>query len=148
MLRRHLRTSTAALLACLALVFAVGCATDRPESTWGDLEQIASTFPVPDGFTVIEMERKGELCRMPDCEKPRVALRMAPTERETPDELCAALEQSLDQWEGFTYDEQQSADPTGCSINGQIDGKDVNGSAATAGELARGETPLIVSVWA
>jgi hypothetical protein len=150
MVRLLPRAWTAACLVCLILTAGMGCATDRPGSTWEDLEATASAFPVPAGFTIIEMERRGELCRRPDCEKPRVILRMAPTEQQTLQELCAKLRQSLDEWEGFGYDELQSADPTGCSTNGQIGEVDVNAFVSipeTTEERDEG-TQVIVSVWA
>ena len=97
---------------------------------------------------MVATEQTGDLCRRPDCQNPGVALLLAPTDSLTPDELCDALYRSLHEWEGFELTERQSEDHTTCSFDGTIDGKKVSASAASAGELERGETPVIVSVWA
>lgn len=148
--RPPIRPIAGLLAPLVASISCAGCVTDRPASTWTELERLASTYPVPTGFTVMDVERKGELCRMPTCEKPRVALRMAVPEQESPDALCASLRQSLDLWEGFVYDVRQSADPTGCSMDGKIDGRGVNAFVLlpeTGAEQAQGVL-VIVSVWA
>ncbi len=138
------------LVVCAVLLgtAGVGCSIgDRPASTWDELGQVASTYPLPPEFVLVATEQKGELCRRPSCENPRVALRLSPTESLTHDELCDALYRSLQGWEGFALDERQPEDQTTCSFNGTIDGKKVGAFAASESELAQGYTPVIVSVW-
>ena len=139
------------LVACAVLLgtAGVGCSIgDRPTSAWDELEEVASTYPLPAGFDLVSTEQRGDLCRRPGCEIPGVILRLAPTESLTPDELCDALDRSLHEWEGFELFERQSEDHTTCSFNGTIDGKTVTTVAGSANTLKRGETMFIVSVWA
>ncbi len=92
--RQHEQPWGVWLVVCAVLLgtAGVGCSIgDRPASTWDELGQVASTYPLPEGFVLVATEQKGDLCRRPDCENPGVALRLAPTDSLTPDELCDAL---------------------------------------------------------
>lgn len=102
--RQHEQPWGVWLVVCAVLLgtAGVGCSIgDRPASTWDELGQVASTYPLPAGFVLVATEQTGDLCRRPDCQNPGVALLLAPTDSLTPDELCDALYRSLHEWEGW-----------------------------------------------
>lgn len=135
------------LLALMLLVFsAAGCVPARPESTWAELEAVAETYPVDPTLMVTEIERRGELCRNPGCESPRVILHLAPRVPQTPEELCNTVVDGLRAWDGFEFAETQSEDATQCSLTGEIDGRTGNIFVLTKEETAGGQVRAVVNV--
>lgn len=145
------RTSVRSPLARMAILLsgvacvAAGCGIGSlPESTWDDLEEVASTYPVPPQLQLTSMERQGDLCQRPDCADPRVALEMEPIQSVTADELCAILERSLDEWPGYERADRQTEELNVCSITGEVDGFTVTATTVSSAESLEGDGPLVI----
>jgi hypothetical protein len=125
-----------ALVICLATSCGIG---SKPASTWTRLNSAIDGFHVPPEFRTIERARAGELCVRPDCEQPKVILRLGMAENLSEVGSCAALKSGVASWPGFEAGPDQDTDATGCVVRGKVGSTKVSatyfGAAGGAGDV-------------
>jgi hypothetical protein len=120
------------------------------EPAWGEMEALASTFPVPAGFDHLSTGRIGDrpaVCQVkPSCENARVS--MLYRQRDATSDPCELFTASVREWEGHGFVSKglrSGGSEAPCVVDGMIDGHTAQ-ALVTFGDGGRA-TQLSVIVW-